>query len=203
MLLFMVPAAILHEEELVKLPMRWWAIALRGLLGILLGIVAFFMPVATLLALVYLFGAYAFFDGVFNLIAAWRHTNRQKPWWALLLSGIAGIGAAAISFVWPGITALALVYVVSAWALITGGLQIAAAVKLRKEIEGEWLLALSGIFSMVLGLLLAFFPDAGAIGLVWYLGAYAVVFGILMAVLSWRLRSRRARDHSQPAQVAA
>ncbi len=203
MLLFMVPAAILHEDELVKLPMRWWAIALRGLLGILLGIVAFFMPVATLLALVYLFGAYAFFDGVFNLIAAWRHTNRQKPWWALLLSGIAGIGAAAISFVWPGITALALVYVVSAWALITGGLQIAAAVKLRKEIEGEWLLALSGLLSMVLGFLLVFFPDAGAIGLVWYLGAYAVVFGILMVALGWRLRTRRARDHSQPAQAAA
>lgn len=176
---------------------------LRGLLGILLGLVAFFMPVGTLLALVYLFGAYAFFDGVFNLVAAWRHTSRQKPWWALLLSGIAGIGAAAISFVWPGITALALVYVVSAWALITGGLEIAAAVKLRKEIEGEWLLALSGILSIGLGFLLAFFPDAGAIGLVWYLGAYAVVFGILMVVLSWRLRARRTHNHSQPAQMAA
>ena len=199
----MVPAAVLREEKLDRLPMRWWAIMLRGLLGILLGIVAFFMPVATLLAIVYLFGAYAFFDGIFNLIAAWRQTNRQKPWWALLLSGIAGIGAAAISFVWPGITALALVYVVSAWALITGGLEIAAAVKLRKEIEGEWLLALSGLLSIVLGFLLAFFPDAGAIGLVWYLGAYAVVFGILMIALSWRLRTRGVHDHSQPAQVAA
>jgi uncharacterized membrane protein HdeD (DUF308 family) len=136
-------------------------------------------------------------------MAAWRHTNRRKPWWALLLSGIAGIGAAVISFVWPGITALALVYVVSAWALITGGLEIAAAVKLRKEIEGEWMLALSGILSMVLGFLLAFFPDAGAIGLVWYLGAYAVVFGILMVALGWRLRTRQVHDHSQPAQVAA
>jgi len=195
--------ASLHEDALDTVPMRWWAIMLRGLLGILLGIVAFFMPVATLLALVYLFGAYAFFDGVFNLVAAWRQTNRQKPWWALLLSGIAGIGAAAISFVWPGITALALVYVVSAWALITGGLEIAAAVKLRKEIEGEWLLALSGLLSVLLGVLLAFFPDAGAIGLVWYLGAYAVVFGIVMVALSWRLRARRAHDHSQPAQMAA
>jgi uncharacterized membrane protein HdeD (DUF308 family) len=192
-----LPTAILSQDELNKLPMRWWAIGLRGLLGILLGIVAFFMPVATLL------GAYAFFDGVFNLVAAWQQKNRQKPWWALLLSGIAGMGAAAISFVWPGITALALVYVVSAWALITGGLEIAAAVKLRKEIEGEWLLALSGILSMALGLFLAFFPDAGTIGLVWYLGAYAIVFGILLVALSWRLRTRRARDHSQPAQAAA
>lgn len=199
----MLPPAILHKNELGRLPMRWWAIMLRGLLGILLGIVAFFMPVATLLALVYLFGAYVFFDGVFNLMAAWRHTNGQKPWWALLLSGIAGIGATAISFVWPGLTALALVYVVSAWALITGGLQIAAAVKLRKEIEGEWLLALSGLLSIALGFLLVFLPEAGAIGLVWYLGAYAVVFGILMVALSWRLRTRQARDHSHPAQVAA
>ena len=158
MLFVMVSStAILHEDELVRLPMRWWAIALRGLLGIFLGIVAFFMPVATLLALVYLFGVYAFLDGIFNLVAAWRHTNRQKPWWALLLSGIAGIGAAVISFVWPGITALVLVYVVSAWALITGGLQIAAAVKLRKEIEGEWMLALSGLLSMLLGFLLVSF----------------------------------------------
>lgn len=191
------------QNGLDKLPMRWWAIMLRGLLGILLGIVAFFMPVSTLLAFVYLFGAYAFFDGVFNLVAAWRQTTGQKPWWALLLSGIAGIGAAVISFVWPGITALALVYVVSAWALLTGGLEIAAAVKLRKEIEGEWMLALSGILSIVLGFLLAFFPDAGAIGLVWYLGAYAIVLGILMVALSWRLRTRQSHDHSQPAQVAA
>lgn len=100
-------------------------------------------------------------------------------------------------------SALALVYVVSSWALITGGLEIAAAVKLRKEIEGEWLLALSGLLSMVLGFLLAFFPDAGAIGLVWYLGAYAVVFGILMVALGWRLRMRRTQDHSQPSQAAA
>lgn len=199
----MLPPAILHKAELDKLPMRWWAITLRGLLGILLGILAFVMPFATLLALVYLFGAYAFIDGVFSLIAAWRHTNRQKPWWALLLSGIAGIGAAVISFIWPGITAFVLVYLVAAWALITGGLQIAAAVKLRKEIEGEWLLGLSGLLSIALGFLLVFFPDAGAIGLVWYLGAYAIVFGILMVALSWRLRTRQARDHSQPAEVAA
>jgi uncharacterized membrane protein HdeD (DUF308 family) len=117
-------AAVLQEDVLDKLPMRWWAIMLRGWLGILLGIVAFFMPVSTLLALVYLFGAYAFFDGVFNLVAAWRQTTGQKPSWALLLSGIAGIGAAVISFVWPGITALALVYVVSAWALLTGGFRV-------------------------------------------------------------------------------
>lgn len=203
MLLLMLPTVILHDDQLDRLPLRWWAIMLRGLLGILFGIVAFFIPVATLLALVYLFGAYVFFDGVFNLMAAWRQSKRQKHWWTLLLSGIAGIGAAAISFVWPAITTFALVYVVSAWALITGGFEIAAAVKLRREIEGEWLLGLSGLLSMVLGFLLVLFPEAGAIGLVWYLGAYAIVFGILLVALSWRLRARQARNHSRPDQVAA
>lgn len=198
-----LPTAIIHEDKLNRLPMRWWAIMLRGVLGIVIGIVAFFMPISTLLALVYLFGGYVLVDGVLNLVAAWRQTTGQKPWWALLLAGIAGIGAAVISFVWPGITALALVYVVSAWALMTGVFEIAAAVKLRKEIEGEWMLALSGVVSIVLSFLLAFFPDAGAIGLVWYLGAYAMVFGILMLALGWRLRTRRMRDHSQPAQMAA
>ena len=204
MLLFMVVSTtLLQDHALAQLPMRWWAVTLRGLLGILIGILALFMPVSTLLALVYLFGAYAFFDGVLNLVAAWRHTNRRKPWWTLLLSGIVGIGAAAISVVWPGITALALVYVVSAWALITGAFEIAAAVKLRKEIEGEWMLALSGVLSIALSVLLALFPDAGAIGLVWYLGAYAMILGILMVALGWRLRRRRVQSHSQPAQAVA
>lgn len=204
MLVFMVLSTTLFQDNaLAQLPMRWWAVTLRGLLGILIGILALFMPVSTLLALVYLFGAYAFVDGVLNLLAAWRQTNRQKPWWALLLSGIAGIGAAVISVVWPGITALALVYVVSAWALITGAFEIAAAVTLRKEIEGEWMLALSGVLSIALSVLLAFFPDAGAIGLVWYLGAYAMMLGILMVALGWRLRRRRVQSHPQPAQAVA
>lgn len=198
-----LPTPILDEKKLDKLPMRWWAIMLRGLLGILLGIIAFVMPISTLLALVYLFGAYVFLDGLFNLIAAWRQTNQEKPWWTLLLSGIAGIGAAVISFVWPGITALVLVYVVSAWATITGGLEIAAAVTLRKEIEGEWLLALSGVLSVALGILLAVYPNIGAIGVVWYLGIYAAVFGSLLIWLSLRLRARQDQNRSQPAQMAA
>jgi len=182
---------------------RWWAIALRGMLGILIGIVAFAMPIPTLVALVYLFGAYALLDGVFNLAAARRRTSAQRPWWALLLSGLAGIGAAIVSFVWPGITALALVYVIAAWALVTGGLQLAAAITLRKEIQGEWLLALSGLVSMFLGGLLAVFPDAGAIGLVWYFGAYAMLFGVLMVALSFRLRARHEGAGSESRRLAA
>lgn len=185
------------------LTVHWWAIALRGLVGILVGIIAFAMPIPTLIALVYLFGAYALLDGIFNLMAAWRRTSGQRPWWALLLSGLAGLTAAAISFVWPGITAMALVYVIAAWALITGGLEVAAAIKLRKEIEGEWLLALSGLFSILLGGLLAVFPDAGAIGLMWYFGAYAMLFGILMVALAVRLRSRHEETGSESTRMAA
>lgn len=182
---------------------HWWAIALRGLVGILVGIIAFALPIATLIALVYLFGAYALLDGFFNLAAAWRRTSGQRPWWALLASGLAGVAAAAISFVWPGITAMALVYVIAAWALITGGLEVAAAIKLRKEIEGEWLLALSGLFSILLGGALAVFPDAGAIGLVWYFGAYAMLFGILMVALAVRLRARHEEARPESTRIAA
>ncbi|ALA58427.1 conserved membrane protein of unknown function [Nitrospira moscoviensis] len=182
---------------------HWWAVAVRGLVGILVGVVAFFLPIPTLIALVYLFGAYALLDGLFNLVAAWRRTGSRRPWWALVLSGVAGIAAAAVSFVWPGITALALVYVIAAWALITGGLQIAAAIKLRKEMEGEWLLALTGLVSILLGGLLAVFPEAGAIGLVWYIGAFAFLSGVLMVALSMRLRARHEHTRSASTPMAA
>jgi uncharacterized membrane protein HdeD (DUF308 family) len=184
------------NDALGILSRNWWAVAVRGLLGILVGLLAFLLPLPTLTALVWLFGAYAFLDGVFNLVSAWRRT-RPRPWWALLVEGIAGLGAGVISFLWPGITALALVYLIAAWALVTGVLEMIAAVRLRKEIEGEWLLALSGIFSILLGGLLAIMPGPGAVALVWYLGAYAVAFGVLLIALGFRLRARHEKRKSQ------
>jgi uncharacterized membrane protein HdeD (DUF308 family) len=157
-----------------------------------------------MIALVWLFGAYAFLDGLFNLISVLRRRRTQlRPWWALVLSGIAGVATGVISFVWPGITALALVYLIAAWALITGVLEIIAAVRLRKEIKGEWLLALSGVFSVLLGVLLAIAPGPGAIALVWYVGTFAIFFGVLMVALSFRLRGRQEEMRSQRAHVAA
>lgn len=182
---------------------RWWMIGLRGLLGVLFGLLAFAMPLPTLVALVWLFGLYAFLDGLFSLAAAWRRRPGDPPWWALLLSGAAGVAAGMISFVWPGITALALVYLIAAWAFITGLFQVAAAIRLRKEIEGEWMLGLSGILSVGLGVLLAVMPGAGAIGLVWYFGAYALLFGVVLMVLSYRLRSHRQRLQSDGRRLAA
>jgi uncharacterized membrane protein HdeD (DUF308 family) len=190
------------SAPLLMLSEFWWALALRGLVGILVGLVAFFLPLPTLTALVWLFGAYAFVDGVFNLIAVWRRT-RARPWWALLLEGIAGVAAGVISFLWPGITAIALVYLVAAWALITGVLGIISAIRLRKEIKGEWLLVVASVLSVLLGVVLAIAPGAGAIGLVWYFGAYAMAFGVLLVVLSFRLRSRYEEMRARLMHVAA
>jgi len=167
----------------------WWAIAVRGLLGVAVGLLAFVMPVATIVALVWLFGAYALLDGLFNLFTAWRGTARS-PWWALMLSGVAGVGAGIVSFLWPGLTALAFVYLIAAWAFMTGALAVAAAVRLRREITGEWLLALAGALSIFFGGLLALFPTVGAVTLVWMFGLYAVIFGVVTIALGLRLRSR-------------
>jgi uncharacterized membrane protein HdeD (DUF308 family) len=192
------------SDALEVLSENWWAVALRGVVAIMTGIVAFLLPVPTMIALVWLFGAYAFLDGLFNLISVLRRRRtRSRPWWALVLSGIAGISTGVISFVWPGITALAWVYLIAAWALITGVLEIVAAVRLRKEIKGEWLLALSGVFSVLLGVLLAIAPGPGAIALVWYLGTFAIFFGVLMVALSFRLRGRQEEMRAHRAHAAA
>ena len=138
------------REPLEVLQENWWVIALRGLMGIVVGIIAFVMTLPTMIAIVWLFGAYAFLDGLFNLVSVWRQ-GQARPWWAMALEGVLGIGAGIISFIWPGITALALVYLVAAWAFATGVLEIVAAIRLRKEIKGEWMLALSGVLSLTLG----------------------------------------------------
>ena len=162
-------------------PVRhWWTLALRGLFAVLFGIMAFVWPGITLASLVILFGAYAFVDGVFAIVAAVEHRER---WWALVIEGLAGIAAGIITVVWPGITALALLYVIAFWAMATGVFEIAAAIKLRKLIEGEFLLALSGVASIAFGLLLLFRPGAGALGVVWLIGSYALVFGVLLTQL--------------------
>src|SRR5215216_2831266 len=116
---------------------NWWALVLRGVFAVLFGLAAFFWPAITLAALVLLFGAYALADGLFAVVAAITGADRQTRWWALLLEGIAGILAATATVLWPGLTALALLYLIAAWAILTGVLEIVAAVRLRREIEGE------------------------------------------------------------------
>jgi uncharacterized membrane protein HdeD (DUF308 family) len=173
---------------MIVLAHNWWALALRGLFAILFGVMAFAWPGITLGAMVLLYGAYALVDGVFAIAAAVTGRTRGIPWWALLLEGIAGIAIGVMTFAWPGITALVLLYLIAAWAIVTGVFEIVAAIQLRKEIRGEWILALSGALSILLGVLLVARPTVGLLWIVWMTGAYAIVFGSLLIALGFRLR---------------
>jgi uncharacterized membrane protein HdeD (DUF308 family) len=173
----------------IVLARNWWALALRGLFAVLFGIMAFAWPEITLEALVILYGAYALVDGVFAIAAAVVGTTVGMPWWALLLEGVCGIAVGVLTFSWPGITALVLLYLIAFWAVVTGVFEMVAAIRLRKEIRGEWLLALSGILSILFGVVLLVRPGAGALAVIWLIGAYAIAFGALLIVLGFKLRS--------------
>ncbi|MEA2714115.1 MAG: hypothetical protein QOK27_2076 [Gemmatimonadales bacterium] len=182
---------------------NWWAVSLRGLAGILFGIITFIAPGISLAALVLLFGAYAFADGVLAVVTAIRRRGNDR-WGMLLLEGLVGIAAGVLTLLWPGITALALLYVIATWALVTGAFEIAAAIRLRKVITGEWILALSGILSVALGVLLILAPGPGALAVVIWIGAYAFVFGALMFALGLRLQGLGSPRHrGQPAPGVA
>jgi uncharacterized membrane protein HdeD (DUF308 family) len=178
---------------------NWWVVLLRGLVGILFGIITFFAPGITLAALVLVFGAYAFVDGVLTLMSAIRRRSTTDRWWILVLEGIAGILVGIATLFVPGITALVLLYLIAAWALVTGILELAAAIRLRKVITNEWLLALGGVVSIILGVLLITEPGPGALALVIWIGAYAFVFGALLVGLSLRLRTLGTPRHRQHA----
>jgi uncharacterized membrane protein HdeD (DUF308 family) len=169
---------------------NWWALALRGIAAVLFGLAAFFLPGITLTVLILLFGAFALVDGAFAIVAALRTRRRDERWWVLLAEGVLGVLAGIVAFVWPGLTALALLYLVAAWAIVTGVLEIAAAVRLRRELEGEWVLIVGGVLSVIFGVLLAVLPGVGILALVWLIGAYAVAFGVLLIVLAFRVRNR-------------
>jgi uncharacterized membrane protein HdeD (DUF308 family) len=173
---------------------HWWAFALRGLVAILFGVLAFAWPGVTLQVLVLLWGAFAFVDGVLALVGAIRTDNDHR--WGLLLEGIVGIGAGIVTFLYPGLTALVLLYIIAVWALLTGVLELVAAVRLRKVIQNEWWLALSGILSVLFGIVLLAAPGAGALAVVWLIAAYAIVFGILNLALAVRLHGMGQRRHA-------
>jgi uncharacterized membrane protein HdeD (DUF308 family) len=172
---------------LTQLSRNWWLIALRGVAAILFGILAFVWPGATLTFLVLLFGAYALADGLLAVVAALTNNAGERRWW-VLLEGLVGIAAAVLTFLWPGATAFSLLYLIAAWAILTGVLEIVAAIELRREISNEWFLILSGIASVILGVLLVLFPGAGALSVIWLIAAYAVVFGVLLVVLSLKVK---------------
>jgi uncharacterized membrane protein HdeD (DUF308 family) len=170
------------------LALNWWTLALRGVIAVIFGLIAFFLPGVTLFALTMLFGVFALIDGIVSLTAAVRSGRRGEHWWELVFVGIIGLGAAAVTAMWPALTLLVLIYIVGGWAIMTGVLQIAAAIRLRRHIAGEWLLVVAGIASIVFGVLLFGAPEAGAVVLAWWIGAYIFVLGILMIGLAFRLR---------------
>jgi uncharacterized membrane protein HdeD (DUF308 family) len=172
---------------LESLTRYWWLVVLRGIAAVVFGVLALVWPDVSLWALVVVFGAYALVDGVFAVFAAFGPLAEGRRGW-LALQGVAGIVVGAITFIWPSVTALALLYLIAAWAVVTGVLQLVAAIRLRRELRGEWLMALGGALSVLAGILLAVWPTSGALALVLLIGAYAVVFGIVLIALGLRLR---------------
>ena len=187
-----------------RLSMNWTALALRGVVAILFGVVAFLLPGLTLGALIILFAAYAIVDGVSALVTGIRHPTSNRPDWLLIAGGVAGIVVGIIAVFLPGITALFLVSLIGAWAIVTGVAEVAVAWQLRKEIEGELLLALNGIISILFGIYLWLFPGTGAIALVWLIAAFAIASGVILLLLAFRMRSLAAggSDYRSPTATA-
>ena len=175
----------------IALVRNWWSLVVRGLAGVAFGVIAFVWPGITLLALVYLFAAYVLIDGVMSIVGAVRAAEHHERWAALVIEGIAGIAACAVSVLWPGITVLALTIVIGAWAVVAGGFEIAAAIRLRQYIEHEWMLVLAGTASVIFGILVLAVPIVGSLVLALWIGAYAFVFGIFQIATGIRLRGFR------------
>ena len=171
---------------MTTLTRNWWAFVLRGVFALLFGFIAFVWPGLTIISLTYVFGFYALLDGIFALMAAWSDRSRER-WWVLFLEGLLGIAAGVIAFVSPGLTALALLSVIAVWSILTGILEIIAAIRLRQEIENEWWLGLGGLASIIFGVLLVIWPGSGLVTISWLVGFYAITFGISMLFLGFRL----------------
>jgi uncharacterized membrane protein HdeD (DUF308 family) len=188
--------------DIGTLARNWWVVLVRGLAAIAFGIVTLLAPALSLGFLVILFGAYAFADGTLSIASFFLRREQSEPRWILLLSGLTGIVAGLVTFFWPGITAVALYFLIAAWALVTGVFELVAAIRLRKAIRDEWLLGLAGVASMGLGILLLLLPGAGLLALVLWIGAYAIVYGGLLIALAFRLKSW-AKSHEETPISAA
>jgi uncharacterized membrane protein HdeD (DUF308 family) len=167
---------------------RWWVLLLRGVVAILLGISAIAWPGITLVALNYVFGTFSVIDGIVALVIGFRGEADGTVWWTMVVLGVIAIAAGIIAFVWPGLTLLVLLTIIAVSAILRGTIEIAAAIRLRKEIDDEWILGLSGVLSILFGALIIYRPDAGLIAIALLIGAYMLALGILAVALSLRLR---------------
>jgi uncharacterized membrane protein HdeD (DUF308 family) len=175
-------------ETLVQ---NWWLFTLRGVLGIIFGCLALIFPGPTILSLVLLFSAYMLVDGIFGIISAVRAIRRKEDRWGLLIfEGLLSVATGILAFLWPGLTVVAFVWLIAAWAIVSGGLMTAAGFRLNMD-HGRWWLVLGGLLSLAYGVLLIITPLIGAVVLTWWLGAYALVFGVALVIFSLKLRSRQ------------
>ena len=180
---------------------RWWVVGLRGIFGIAFGLICLLVPAAAILSLVLLFSAYMLVDGVFGIYSGIKAARSGDRWGLLILEGIVDIAAGVIAFIWPAITAVVFVLIIAIWAFISGALMLVAAFRLNID-HGRWWLVLGGVASIIFGVVLIIAPVVGAVVLTWWLGAYALVFGVLLIVLAFQLRSKH-QEHARKAPAAA
>jgi uncharacterized membrane protein HdeD (DUF308 family) len=169
---------------------NWWVLLLRGIAAVLFGLAALFWPGLTLLVLIVIFGVYAVIDGIFAIVAGIRGSGGRR--WLLLAEGALSVLFGLAVLFWPGLSALVLLYVISFWAILTGLLRVVMAISLRREIENEWLMILSGVLSVLFGVVLGALPGVGLLSLVWLVGIYALIFGVALIAFSFMVRGRRA-----------
>ena len=170
---------------------HWWVLLIRGIAAILFGVIALFWPGLTAFVLLISFGIFAIIDGVFALITAFRRKATDDRWWSWLVDGLLSIIIGLMALFWPAATALAFVIWIAAWAVVVGIMRIIAAIKLRHEIEGEWALGLGGLLMVVWGILMAVLPASGILGLTWLIGGFALMIGVTLIALAFRLRRIR------------
>ena len=184
---------------LETLARNWWAIVLRGVFAVLFGLGAFFWPGITLVVLVALYGAYLFADGILAVVWALMGRRAGAFPWGVFLAGLASIIAGVLTFLMPGLTALVLLYLIAVWAIVRGIFEIIAAFHLRRELTNEWLLALNGVLSVLFGILLIAAPGAGALAVLWIIGTFAVIVGVVMIMLGFRLKGLQGTAARRPA----
>lgn len=177
---------------------NWWTLALRGAIAILFGLLLFFFPGITLATAIFLFGLFALLGGILVVIAAIKDRQEYDRWWLLLSQGLIGIGIGLLTLFWPTAVTLIVLYVIAAWAILSGILEIVAAIQLRRAIDNEWLLGLAGVLSVIFGLILVFWPVAGILAILWVIGIYAIIFGVLLLLLALRLRSWHQQRPPEP-----
>jgi uncharacterized membrane protein HdeD (DUF308 family) len=172
----------------VEIARWWWTFIIRGLVAVAFGVLAFLAPAWGIAVLVALFGAWALVDGVTALVGGIRSRGRDRSWWLSILEGIVGIVAGVFAFLFPVLAAGALIFIIAAWAIVTGVFEIVAAIRLREQIRGEFWLGLAGVASILYGVVIYLFPAAGALSIVWLIGSFAIAFGAFLLILGWRLR---------------